>query len=110
MQRGVATGLPGCARENAPPEKDGFDGAAAEYDYDEMPDVRIAEWAIGALQDDRDRPFFLGSGYRPGAKAVYHRRSRDPGAAPWSARHHLLDIRRDSSRRAGPKRMNGAIV
>ena len=43
--------------------KDGFDWGAVEYQYDEMSDVRIAEWAIRALKDDHDRPFFLGVGF-----------------------------------------------
>ena len=43
--------------------RDGFDWGAVEYRHEEMSDVQIAEWAIGALQEEYDRPFFLGVGF-----------------------------------------------
>lgn len=43
--------------------RDGFDWGAVEYRYEEMSDVRIAQWAIGVLQEEHDRPFFLGVGF-----------------------------------------------
>ena len=43
--------------------RDPFDWGAVEYEHSKMSDVQIAEWAIGALGKDYDRPFFLGLGF-----------------------------------------------
>ena len=42
---------------------DGFDWGVVDYEYREMSDVQITEWAVEALRKDYDRPFFLGVGF-----------------------------------------------
>ena len=42
---------------------DPFDWGEVDYEYREMSDVEIAEWAIEALQAEYEQPFFLGVGF-----------------------------------------------
>lgn len=43
-----------------------FDWGPVDVSDDEMPDGQIANWAVGQLKKDHDKPFFLAAGfYRP---------------------------------------------
>ena len=43
--------------------RDGFDWGAVDYEHRDIADVQLTEWAIRVLQDEHDRPFFLGVGF-----------------------------------------------